>query len=227
MAASGDDVGGGPGSDADPDHVAEGGGEPVGSEDGRHQRRARNREAVVDALLDLYEEGNLAPSADEITARAGLSPRSLYRYFDDVDDLAGTAIAQAHRRVTPLMVVEATPEEPFDLRVRALVEQRSRLFEAVESVALVTRLRAPFSLVVADNLAVARARLRRQLQNLFVAELKAMPEDVAARRLAAADVAMSFESYRLLRDDQRLTRRRASEALVEALTLLLTPGGPP
>lgn len=227
MAASGDEFGGGAGHDAEPDEDDDGGRGATDSEDGRHQRRARNREAVVDALLDLYEEGNLAPAADEITARAGLSPRSLYRYFDDIDDLAGTAIAQAHRRVTPLMVVEATPTDPFEDRVRALVEQRSRLFEAVESVALVTRLRAPFSLVVADNLAVARGRLRRQIQNLFTAELRAMPDDLAARRLAAADVLMSFESYRLLRDDQRLNRRRTADALVESLTLLLTPGGPP
>ena len=57
------------------------------TEDGRHARRDRNRLAVVDAMLELYVEGNLDPSSDEIAERAGLSPRSLFRYFEDLDDL--------------------------------------------------------------------------------------------------------------------------------------------
>ena len=55
--------------------------------DGRRLRRDRNRTAVVDALLDLYGESNLRPSTAEIAERAGLSHRSLFRYFDDFEDL--------------------------------------------------------------------------------------------------------------------------------------------
>jgi hypothetical protein len=40
-------------------------------EDGRRQRSARSRDAVVDAILELLREGNLRPGADEIAARAG------------------------------------------------------------------------------------------------------------------------------------------------------------
>ena len=47
--------------------------------DGRRVRRDRNRDAVVDALLTLYGEGNLEPGSAEIAERAGLSPRSLFR----------------------------------------------------------------------------------------------------------------------------------------------------
>ena len=55
--------------------------------DGRRASRERNRIAVVDALLDLYAEGNLRPGAGEVARRAGLSRRSVFRYFDDLDDL--------------------------------------------------------------------------------------------------------------------------------------------
>ena len=47
---------------------------PGSGTDGRQLRRRRNREAVVEALLDLYREGNLRPSTEEIAARSGLSP---------------------------------------------------------------------------------------------------------------------------------------------------------
>ena len=44
--------------------------------DGRHLRRQRNRDAVVAALLELYGEGNLDPTTDEVAQRSGLSARS-------------------------------------------------------------------------------------------------------------------------------------------------------
>ena len=87
--------------------------------DGRRLRRERNRLAVVDALLDLYREGNLRPGTDEIATRAGLSPRSLFRYFDDVDDLTGAAVARQLARARDLLPIAATPGAPFAERVTA------------------------------------------------------------------------------------------------------------
>ena len=190
--------------------------------DGRRLRRDRNRDAVVEALLALYSEGNLDPSTEEIAARSGVSARSLFRYFDDVDDLCSAAIAQQQENVLHLLPIDATPSDPLARRVEALVHQRAELFEAIESAATVSRLRAPFQLVVADRLTTGRAFLRDQLRTLFAAELATLPTSVAASRLAAADVVASFESWRLLRDDQRLSITAASQALRESLTILFT-----
>ena len=190
--------------------------------DGRRLRRDRNRVAVVRALLALYNEGNLDPSTEEIAARSGVSARSLFRYFDDSDDLSAAAIAQQQDDVRHLVPVDATAEQPLAERIAALVRQRGELFEAVESVATVSRLRAPFQLLVADKLTEGRSFLRNQIAELFAAELGAMPPAVGATRLATADVATSFETWRLLRDDQRLTRQKAAAAMTEVLTLLFT-----
>ncbi|MBU6317690.1 MAG: TetR family transcriptional regulator, partial [Acidobacteria bacterium] len=98
--------------------------------DGRHRRRQRNREAVVDALLELYGEGNLEPSANEVAERAGSSPRSLFRYFDDVDDLCGEAIRRQEQRVRGLVEIGVGTDAPAAERIAALVESRVALFEA-------------------------------------------------------------------------------------------------
>jgi AcrR family transcriptional regulator len=192
------------------------------STDGRRLRRDRNRDAVVNALLELYSEGNLNPSAEEIANRSGVSARSVFRYFDDVDDLCSAAISQQQANVRPLLAISALPEESLAARIAALVHQRGELFEAVESVATVSRLRAPFQLVVATELTQGRAFLRQQLAVLFAAELAALPAAVAALRLASADVATSFEAWRLLRDDQRMSRARAAAAIADTLTLLFS-----
>lgn len=194
--------------------------------DGRRQRRDRNRDAVVRALLSLYNEGNLDPSTEEIATRSGVSARSLFRYFDDVNDLCQAAIEQLRLDNAHLFPVQASPDMPFDERLAAVAQQRCELFEAVESAAIVSRLRAPFQLVVAEGLTSGRAYLRKQLQTLFAPELAAMTPSLAAARLAAADVATSFESWRLLRDDQHLTRPKATAVFAEALAALLSIPAP-
>lgn len=196
--------------------------EPLTTEsDGRRLRRDRNRDAVVHALLNLYNEGNLNPSTEEIAVRSGVSARSLFRYFDDVDDLCQAAINQQQHNVRHLYNVEF--DSTLDLRGRAaaLVAQRAELFEAVESVAIVSRLRAPFQLIVADTLTQGRRYLRSQLARLFAPELERLGP-LSATRLAAADILTSFETWLLLRDDQRLTRAKASAAMADGLVALLT-----
>jgi AcrR family transcriptional regulator len=189
--------------------------------DGRRLRRERNRDAVVDALLALFHEGNLQPSSVEIAERAGLSPRSLFRYFDDIDDLSRAAIERQQTAVWPLVVVELDGAEPLDDRVAAVVGARAQLFEAIGNVGRVARLRAPFQPVVAGELARGRSFLRRQLREVFAPELTAMGEEQAAGVLAALDVLCSFESYHLLRDDQALSRMAATTTVARAVSALL------
>ncbi len=199
--------------------------EPSAQTDGRRMRRALNREAVVDALLDLYAEGNLRPSTDEIAERAGISPRSLFRYFEDADDLAGEAVARQQARVLPLLPVDAGPDAPFDVRVAALVDQRLRLFATMGQAAQVSRLRAPFQSRLAETLTEGRRFLRGQVQTLFAAELAAMGDAPAEAALAGADVLASFESYHLLTGDRGFTPDEVRTVLVATLTALLSPGG--
>ncbi|HUY66621.1 MAG TPA: TetR/AcrR family transcriptional regulator [Acidimicrobiales bacterium] len=191
--------------------------------DGRQRRRERNREAVVDALLDLYRVGNLRPSSEEIAARSGLSPRSLFRYFDDVDDLIRAAIRSQEARALPLLPVAAAPEDPFDVKVAALVDQRLRLFGAVGHAATVSRLRSPFQPLLAAELAQNRKFLRNQVRRLFAPELGGMDEARSTSAVAAADVLTSFESYQLLVQHRAMPEVQVKRILADALTVLLGP----
>jgi AcrR family transcriptional regulator len=198
-------------------------GDSPATTDGRLLRRQRNRDAVVEALLDLYRDGNLKPNAEEIAERSGLSPRSLFRYFDDVNDLTRAAIARQEALAIPLVPIEATPEAPLADRLAALVDQRVLLFESFGHVAAVVRLRSPFQPLLAAELTRNRAFLRSQIKTLFAPELKAMGEAGAATALAAADVLTAFESHQLLRRDQRLTSEQTKTVMVDTLSAILIP----
>lgn len=186
--------------------------------DGRRARRDRNREAVVEALIELYRSGELTPSSEQVAEAAGLSPRSLFRYFDDVDDLARAAIARQEQYLWPLFPLTVPDGAPLSERAEALVAQRVRLFEAMGPVGQVSRIRAHRQPVVAKELAGARALLRRQIATVFERELEG---EHGAGTLAALDVLCSYESYQLMRHDQGLSKARTVAALTRAVHLLL------
>ncbi len=195
---------------------------PPERQDGRQLRRQRNREAVVDALLDLYRDGNLRPSTEEIAARSGLSPRSLFRYFDDVDDLTRTAIVRMEGRAVALVPVAAVPSDRLVTKVAAIVDQRFRLFDAVGSAAAVSRLRSPFQPILSARLTRNRSFLRLQLATLFAPELDLLGPPAASMALAAADVLCSFEAHQLLLNDQGLSTAEAKSATATALRALFS-----
>lgn len=185
--------------------------------DGRRLRRAHNREAVLDALVEMFGEGVYQPSSNEIAERAGLSPRSLFRYFDDVDDLSRAAIERQLSAARPLLDVGVEPDAPILTRIERFVEARVRLFETIAPAARAARVCAPRHPVIAEQLRQARSFYRHQVARLFRPEL----DRDAMALLPALDALCSFDSYDLLRRDQALSQPKTVAALVSALMALL------
>jgi AcrR family transcriptional regulator len=188
-----------------------------GELDGRRLRREQNRETVLDALAQLFEEGVYSPSSGEIAVRAGLSPRSLFRYFDDIDELQRAVIDRELARARPLLDVRVDPAAPTAEKIRETVESRVRLFESTEPAARSARACAHRHPVVAAQLEEARTYLRTQLRRLFAPELAGERASV----LPAMDVLCSFESYDLLRSQHGLSRAKVTAILTASLTALL------
>src|SRR3546814_6231042 len=55
--------------------------------DGRTLRAMRTREAIFDATFSLIDEGDLRPTAPRVAERAGVSVRSVFQHFDDLESL--------------------------------------------------------------------------------------------------------------------------------------------
>jgi AcrR family transcriptional regulator len=185
--------------------------------DGRRLRRDQNREAVIDALLALFGEGVYEPSTNEIAERAGLSPRSLFRYFEDLDDLHRAAAQRQLQRARPLLDLGVEPGAPTATKIDHLVQARLRLYEEIAPAARATRVCAHRHAVLARELRTNRTYLRNQMCELFAPELAG----AGAGLLPALDVLCSFESYELLREAHGLSRAKIATALRAALTTLL------
>jgi len=197
-------------------------GEHIRESDGRRLRRTMNREAVLDALLALFRDGIYQPSTAEIAQRAGISPRSLFRYFDDVDDLHRAALNRQLHRAFPLVDLNTEPTAPTAVKIVTVVRSRARLWEEVAPAARALRAASNRHQQLARELRRNRAFMRDQLHAVFQPELDRFGDG----GLPAIDVMCSFEAYELLRFDQRMSRARAEAVLVAALGALLAgPGG--
>ena len=172
---------------------------------------------MLDALVELFDEGDYTPGTTKIAERAGISPRSLFRYFDDVDDLHRAAIERSRLTAAPLAVMDIDPDAPTAEKVVAFVEARVRLHEAVGNAERATRLSAHRHHVIAAQLREGRAFFRKQASDVFAPELAASD----AALLPAVDALTSIETYDLYRTTHGLSRARATSALVAALTALL------
>ena len=176
--------------------------------DGRTLRREENRASVLEALGELYREGLYDPSVAEIAARAGLSARSLFRYFDDVDDLNRAAIDHMIDGARSLLARgQVDASLPLEERIDALVAARLEVYDHIAPAARAIRIGAHRHPVLAAQLKQGRAFFRNQVVRAF--------PDLDADAVAAADVLLQFESYDLL------PRARAAAILTDALTSLL------
>lgn len=191
--------------------------------DGRTARRERNRDAVLDAVLDLFAEGRLSPSPPEVAERSGVSLRSVYRYFEDEKTLVRSAIAHNIERIRPYMAFERPGDGPLESRIRRTVAARLELFERggpIMRAAIHASDRTP---VLADRLRAVRSQLRDQVAEMFDPELSTRRHDARRETLDAVDLVLSYEGIHHLRDllgrsvdDTGATMRRSLRALLDA-----------
>lgn len=196
---------------------------PTAVVDGRSAIRDRNRNAVLDAVLDLFSEDNLSPGPEEVALRVGLSVRSVYRYFDDHDSLTRAAIARNIERVTPLFLIPAIGEGDRADRVTRFVDVRLRLQAEVGATVRAARIRATFDPLVAEDVDATRVFLRQQVERHFAPELSTGADVRDKARLAAIDALFSFESLDHYLVNRLLPTDEARLLLIDALDALLAP----
>ena len=168
----------------------------AGARDGRSLRRERNREAVIEALLDIIRMGDMEPSAAAIADRAGVSHRSVFRYFVDLDDLVRTAVDHEYRSVYTLAVIADLGQGSLDRRIDALIESRLRVYAATYQVSEMARMRSSTIPAIDEGLRIIADVRRKQIRDQFAPELEARADDPTAEFLVdAAMVLTSFEAY--------------------------------
>jgi AcrR family transcriptional regulator len=188
--------------------------------DGRVARSHRTRAAIVDALIGLLEEGNVQPTVEEVAARAGVAPRTVFQHYTDREALFAAVGARRQARLDALMgAIDA--QAPLARRVAELADQRARVYEWIAPVRRAALLMEPFSEAVHASLTGFRAVKRAEVRRVFAAELAALPDGERESVAAALCACASYSAWETLRSHQGLDVEAAHAALLQSLRALL------
>ena len=183
--------------------------------DGRFQRSERSKAAIVQALFELVGEGVPEPTADQVAERAGIGSRTVFRHFKDMETLYAELDSILEERYGPMMAAPV-PECSIKERINEFVAQRARLYEGIAPYKRAGNIKRPHSEFLQARHAVLVRRLRKDLHHWFPEFKRKKPSVVSG-----AELLTSLEAWDRLRIDQRLGKKRAAEAMENALLALL------
>lgn len=197
--------------------------EAVDNEDGRRLRAERNRDAVVQAVLEIIRQqgGGPVPGAAEVAARAKVSERTVFRHFADLDSLF--LAASARQRPTHVTYLAPRPDaKELDQRIAAVVKLRSRLWEEIAPVRRVGVRIAAAHKTLADQIGESNKAGRDQAAAVFAPELARAGRDKASV-LDQVDLLLSWAVWDALRAGQGASAERARKLVAEMLAAILSP----
>jgi len=166
--------------------------------DGRRLRAERNREAVVIAMVDLIRENGEVPTPEVVAERAGVSRRTVFRLFDDLEGLRAAVSNYMLQQVITRFPFPLPGGEGLHERVDILVEHRAKVYEFIAPVRSLAESLRRSQPAVGAGLEVDRKALRMHLESLLGDLIE--PQD--QERWHALELVTSWPAWRALRDDQ-------------------------
>lgn len=175
--------------------------------DGRRKRSDTNRRRIAEAMLDLVCKGETTPSAEAVAEHAGVGRRTVFRLFNDMDGVYRELHAIMVTRLQPMFLAPFTGRT-WRERLDEVIERRAQMFEEmlpIKSVADAQRYRS--------NFLQAEHKKLTQLQRATLLAILPRSIIVQSEKVEALDLALSFEAWRRLRQEQELSVKRAISVL--------------
>ena len=183
--------------------------------DGRRQRSERSQVAIVEAALTLISEERQVPTAQQIADRAGVSIRSFFRHFADMDALFLSADEMLGASYETLFAV-TDRSGTLSQRISRAVDLYGNAFDQLCDLILCTQALAWRFPALQERYAYHQKRLRDELE-LWLPEVAISPRS----RREAVHAVTSFEMWHRLRTHQRLSQKSSHAIIQELVTGLL------
>jgi hypothetical protein len=179
--------------------------------------------ALVVAFMQFVAEGApLAPTAAQISARAGHPPSEYFKRFKDFEELQDRAFAQALRVGHAFAMVDVSSlDRPG--RIADQVKVRATNCEGLRR----TWKAAQHTRWVADFLAPRQGLVQymqwARMEQVYRPELSGLPDAQRRRMMIALDLITTVRAWNDLRESQQMSFDQASEFWRQAIDRLLPP----
>lgn len=190
--------------------------------DGRTARRDRGRTAVLESALQLFEEGNLEPTHEEIAERAGVSTRSVYRYFENRDILVRAVIAHKQLSVLPYFQIGEATEGELNARIDRFIDSRLKIYDAIGATSRAMTIKSASDPIIREQVDFRKSIFRQQIQTYFAAEFGGMSDAHHSAALNAIDTLTQIESLDRYLVELKLSGSETRGILFTAVLALLS-----
>ncbi len=195
------------------------------AQDGRIARGLRTRESILRAYESLIVGAAAPPTGAELAARAGVSARSVFTHFRDMDGV----LAAAARRAFDWMVethVDIPQDLPLEERLDRFARRQAEILERTAPLYRMFRAvrhggRRESSPAVNEILSGVGQIRRRYIEFLFGRELEGRLAEDRQALMEALVLSSSWNAWEGLRLSQSLDPARAQRIMARMLTTLL------
>jgi AcrR family transcriptional regulator len=175
-------------------------------------RVARTREAIVTSALALATTGEVAPIVRDIARMAGVSARTVFQHFADTAELY-VAVLDRVFAVEFGDMPEPGAALSLDGRIQFVVDRGADRYERLLPMWTFVETLQRRSVPAADMVAQVYATNQVNLTRWFDRELAGLPAEQRGRTLNALALALSPESWVVLRQRLGLSAERARDEL--------------
>ena len=175
--------------------------------DGRRARSSASRSKIIRAMMELIVEGDMNPSAANTAKRAGVGLRTLFRLFEDKDEIFRAVDAVLVAAYQPIVDAPYASDN-WRGQLDELIERRCEVSEGIGPYRIATSAAGRQSSFLRKNY--------RQLHLAEKARLDAiLPQEwqTASSKGRAILVATSFDTWRYLRQDEDLSEPETVAAI--------------
>lgn len=175
---------------------------------------------IVDSMLSLLREGNTNPSSTEIAERAGVTQRTVFNHYADMDTLMLAVATRNAEHILPL-VPDVPASGDLGHRVESFCAATCRVLEDSQHIRWAVLTHPSGERFGGLAVQFMRDLMRERLQSTFAPELHGYPDDRRREIVDMLEVEIDPLVWRLRRRQNDLSFDAAGGCLRRAFTLLL------
>lgn len=184
------------------------------SKDGRAERTRQSRDRIVEALLSLYSDEILVPTAQEVADRSGLGIRTVFRHFNEMEALFTAGDSYLHKKFASKAI--AGPVGSLDDRCAQIVDLRVKSCARIRPYILASKAQAWKYKVLRSNYRKL-CDIFKQRMFFYIPELK----NESKASIDLAELMLSFETWHRLRHLQKLSQKETKDIMLTSLKAIL------
>jgi len=183
--------------------------------DGRKIRANNSRQKIVDAMLSLVRDGDIAPSAENVASTANVGLRTVFRRFTEMEVLYREMIIEVQKKYIP-PVLPPFSSHQWQQQLLELMDRKAMIYEKIMPYRVAAQFHKHHSSFIQNNLikwhGIERKILAEILPNKIV-------KDVAL--FNALELTLSLNSWLQLRLEQGISPKQAIKTKKKMINALL------